>query len=165
VDSEELISANRELLFNVTPPGQDHYLKVPGKNVEKITAALAGDEFPLIHHYIHTIHYGDTIFALAQHYGTTVNQILAFNPGVQERQLRIGNRLLIPALREVGPYERSPLPREDIDFSGTHLVMRGETLWSIAMAHEINPVILAEANGMEINDILREGKLLKTPIK
>jgi membrane-bound lytic murein transglycosylase D len=93
-----------------------------------------------------------------------VDQITASNPGIQERFLRIGSRLLIPAFREVGPYERQAA-RETLLFNGTHLVKRGETLWSIALACEVDPEVLAEANGMGLNDILREGRTLKTPIK
>jgi membrane-bound lytic murein transglycosylase D len=165
VDSEELIKANRELLHNVTPPGPGYYLKVSGKDAEKVAAVLARKDISLIHHYFHTIRSGDTLLALALHYGVTVDQIQASNPGVQARFLRIGNRLLIPALRETGPYERSAPPRENLDFNGTHLVKRGESLWSIALAYEIDPEVLAEANGMELTDILREGRVLKTPIR
>jgi membrane-bound lytic murein transglycosylase D len=99
------------------------------------------------------------------HYGITVEQIIASNPGIQERYLRIGNRLLIPALKETGPYERPAPLRENLVFGGSHLVKRGETLWSIALGYDVDPEVLAEANGMELTDILREGKTIKTPIK
>jgi membrane-bound lytic murein transglycosylase D len=163
VDSGELARANRELLYNVTPPGQ-YYLKVSGRDAEKIAAVLARRDLPLIRHYFHTIRSGDTLLALALHYGVTVDQILASNPGVQARYLRIGSRLIIPALKETIPYER-PSQRESLAFIGNHLVKRGETLWSIAIAYETDPEVLAEANGMELTDILREGIILKTPIK
>jgi membrane-bound lytic murein transglycosylase D len=44
-------------------------------------------------------------------------------------------------------------------------VQRGETLWSIARLYHIDPRALAEANGMGLNDMLREGRILKTPAK
>jgi membrane-bound lytic murein transglycosylase D len=44
-------------------------------------------------------------------------------------------------------------------------VRRGETLWSIARLYQVDPRVLAEANGMGLNDILREGRILKTPIR
>jgi membrane-bound lytic murein transglycosylase D len=44
------------------------------------------------------------------------------------------------------------------------LVKKGETLWSIALAYSVDPDALAQANGMELNQILPEGKTLKVPI-
>jgi len=164
IERKDLIMANRELLYNVTPPGQDYFIKIPAKYVENISKVLEKD-IPLLNFYFHTIRSGDTLLALALHYGVRVEQILSSNPGVQERSLKIGSRLLIPALKETGPYERQSPSRENLIFDGSHLVKKGETLWSIALGYNVDPEILAEANGMELTDILREGKILKTPIK
>jgi len=169
IDSAELIRANRELLYNVTPQGGDpkdsgYSLKVPGKDAEKVAEILASADIPLIHYYIHTIRSGDTLLALALHYGVTVEQIQDSNSGVEARRLSIGNRLLIPAFKEAGPFIRQATVRENLVFDGTHLVKKGETLWSIALAYEVDPEALAEANGMELTGVLREGRILKTPI-
>ena len=165
MDSRELISANRELLYNVTPPEQSYFLKVSKENAEKVASVLAQKDISLIRYYIHTIHSGDTLLALALHYGITVEQILASNPGVQERYLKLGSRLLIPALKEADPYVQPVSSGENLSFNGTHLVKKGETLWSIALAYEVDPEVLAEANGIGLTSILREGQILKTPIK
>jgi membrane-bound lytic murein transglycosylase D len=118
----------------------------------------------LVKHYFHTIRYGDTLSELAQHYGVSVTQIAEANPGVQARYLKIGQRLRIPAYRDPGPYHRAATAADDaLRFTGTHLVKRGETLWSIALAYGVDPEALAEANGMGLNDTLREGRTLKTP--
>ena len=164
-DSGELLSANRELLYNVTPPGQGYFLKVAQKDAEKVAGVLARTDIPLVHYYIHSVRSGDTLLALALHYGITVDQILESNPGVQARYLKLGSRLLIPAFKEAGPYVRPAPAPENLVFDGTHLVKQGETLWSIALAYEVDPEIFAQANGMELTDILREGRVLKTPIK
>ena len=165
IASAELTSANRELLYNITPPGQNYFLKVSQKNARAISAVLSRNDLVLVNHYFHTIGSGDTLSALAKHYGITVDQILASNPGVEARFLRIGNRLVIPALKDAGPFTRPAPSAENLTFNGTHLVKRGETLWSIALAYEVDPEVLAEANGMQLTDILREGRTLKTPIK
>ena len=164
VDPEELIWANRELLYNITPPEGGYFLKVSQENAENVMAVLNRRDLPLVHHYIHTIRSGDTFSALARHFGVTVDQIESANPGVEARFLRIGTNLIIPALRDAGPFVRSR-PESVLEFNGTHLVKRGETLWSIAFAYEVDPEILAEANGMEISDILHEGRVLRTPIR
>jgi len=165
VNGAELASANRELNYNVTPPGQTYYLKIRKEDVEKVSDVLARKDITLVNYYFHTIRSGDTLLALALHYGIKVEQILASNPGIQERYLRIGNRLIIPALKEAGPYQRPASSGENLTFDGSHLVKKGETLWSIALGYEVDPEVLAEANGMALTDILREGKILKTPIK
>ena len=161
IDPMELIRANQELTYPITPPEPDYYLKVRAVNAYKIQEILARDDLPLINYYIHTISSGDTLSALARHYGISVDQILSVNPGTQAHLLRIGAVLMIPALRDRPLFIRNTV---NIDFSGSYTVKQGETLWSIALAHGITPEALAEANNMRINDILSIGRILKTPI-
>ena len=154
--------ANRELTYNITPPDREYLLKVRNQDAEKVNLALAGG-LPLVNYYIHTLRSGDTLSALALYYGITVDQITAVNPGIQARYLRIGTNLMIPAFRDLPVSE--PNPEGLLDFSENYLVKQGDTLWAIALAYGISPETLAEANGMRINDILREGRVLRTPIK
>jgi membrane-bound lytic murein transglycosylase D len=165
VDPNDLTKANRELVYSITPPGKGYYLKVKAVDAEKVAAVLAREDFPLVKFYIHTVSSGDTLLALALHYGITVDQILQSNPGTQARYLKIGVPLMIPAFKEVGPYEKPKAQVGSLVFDGTHIVKKGETLWSIALAYEVDPDVLAEVNGMGLNDILSIGKVLKTPIK
>jgi membrane-bound lytic murein transglycosylase D len=163
VDGEELKWANRELSYTITPPDPSYHLKVPGRYAPVLREVLEREDLSLVNYYFHTIRSGDTLSVLARHYGVSVDQILESNPGVRAQYLKIGSRLVIPALREVEPYRRAQEPPPV--FEGNHLVKRGETLWSIALAYNIDPELLAEANGMGLNDTLREGRSLKTPIR
>jgi membrane-bound lytic murein transglycosylase D len=164
LDPEFLKAANRELVYNITPPVQDYMLKIPLQSEAALRQALAEQETTLLRYYVHTIHSGDTLSALAGHYGVSVDLILKSNPSIEPRYLRIGERIFIPALREAAPYE--PVRNTaGLVFEGNHLVKRGETLWSIALAYDVDPELLAEVNGMELNDTLREGRSLKTPIR
>jgi membrane-bound lytic murein transglycosylase D len=165
VDAETLKNANRELVFNLTPPEGNYYLKVRAADAEKVAAVLAREDQQLINYYFHTIRSGDTLLALANHYGITVAQIQDANPGIQARYLRLGERILIPAFREAGPFRRAAAGAGSLAFKGSHLVKKGETLWSIALTYDVDPEVLAEANGMGLSDILREGRSLKTPIR
>lgn len=45
---------------------------------------------------IHVVAAGDTLFTLARRYGTTVAEILRFNPGIDPEHLRIGQEICIP---------------------------------------------------------------------
>jgi membrane-bound lytic murein transglycosylase D len=162
IDGEVLKRANRELRYNVTPPGE-YPIKVRGAEAEKLRETLERGDIPLLAYYRHTIKSGDTLLALALHYGISVETIMAANPGLKPRYLKLGTSLLIPALKEVGPYRQRP-PGGDLAFEGNHLVKKGETLWAIALAYGVDPETLAEANGIGLDDILREGRTLKTPI-
>jgi membrane-bound lytic murein transglycosylase D len=174
INEEILKSGNRELRYPITPPSGAYYLKVPAFAAGAAAAILENKEHQLIKYYYHVIGYGDTLSALAQHYRVSVEQILASNPGTEARLLQIGKRLRIPAVANVGAYgvktaAAQPRQAETASvtvpgFGGTHLVKRGETLWSIALAYQVDPMALAEANEMGLNDILREGRVLKTPI-
>jgi membrane-bound lytic murein transglycosylase D len=163
VKGEELKRANRELSYNVTPPDSAYHLKVPGSYAAAVQEVLERKDLPLIKYYFHTIKSGDTLSVLARYYGVSVDQIAGSNPGIRAQYLKIGSRIVIPALKEVEPYRRAESTPPV--FEGNYLVKRGETLWSIALAYNIDPEVLAEANGMGLNDILREGRSLKTPIR
>jgi membrane-bound lytic murein transglycosylase D len=167
VDRDILKKGNPELRYSITPPEKDYQLKVPQEQVPAILTALERGDISLIRYHVHTIAYGDTLSALARHYRLSVDRILAVNPGTEARFLQIGEKLRIPAITGVGPYERPPVTGGGTSgpaFEGTHLVKRGETLWSIALAYAVDPQVLAEANGMSLEDVLREGRILKTPI-
>ncbi|MDR2102294.1 MAG: LysM peptidoglycan-binding domain-containing protein [Treponema sp.] len=163
INGEELKRANRELAYNVTPPDPSYHLKVPGRYAAAVQEVLERKDLTLIKYYFHTIRSGDTLSVLARHYGVSVEQITGANPGVRAQYLQIGARLIIPAIKEVEPYRKAETASPV--FEGNYLVKRGETLWSIALAYNVDPEILAEANGMGLNDTLREGRSLKTPIR
>ncbi|MDR0568522.1 MAG: LysM peptidoglycan-binding domain-containing protein [Spirochaetaceae bacterium] len=160
IDKRDLKSANRELLYNVTPPDPNYYLKVRSADADAVAAVLARQDLPLIRYYFHTVASGDTLSEIAQHFGVTVDTILKNNAGIQARYLKIGTRLLIPAYKDVGPYR--PAQRTvSAQMPGTHTVKSGDTLWSIAKTYKTTPETLARLNGMGLNDILRVGRQLK----
>jgi membrane-bound lytic murein transglycosylase D len=169
LDGELLKKGNAELRHGITPPVRDYRLKVPQADAPAALAALESRDLPLIRYHIHTVAYGDTLSALALRYGVTVAQILGANPGVEAQFLQIGRKLNVPAIAGSVPRQPEPsaaaLANSGVVFEGSHPVKRGETLWSIARQYQIDPRALAEANGMGLNDMLREGRILKTPVK
>ncbi|MDR2743290.1 MAG: transglycosylase SLT domain-containing protein [Treponema sp.] len=165
IDGESLKAANRELYYGVTPPGGGYFLKVRTADEPAVREALGRTDLALIRYHFYIIQYGDTLSELAVHYGVSVAQINDANPGMKERYLQIGSRIRIPAVRNAGPYKKTSLRETDIPaFEGNHLVKQGETLWSIAMAYDVDPEVLAAANGISLEDTLRVGRSLKTPI-
>jgi membrane-bound lytic murein transglycosylase D len=166
VGPENLKRANPELRYGVTPPEGNYRLKVRGIDAAKISAALEQTELPLLRYHFHTIRSGDTLSALALHYGVTTAQILGANPDADALRLRIGARLRIPALKDAGPPPPAEAPGAGpaLSFTGSYQIRAGDTLWSIARAHNNSPEVLAEAHGMGLNDILSVGRILNTPI-
>jgi membrane-bound lytic murein transglycosylase D len=163
IDPALLRRGNRELLYNTSPPDPGYFFKVPAESVSRVEEVLKRGDLELARNYYHTVRYGDTLSALALHYGVSVSLIEKNNPGIRSTALKIGSRLKIPALKEVNPYTRQE--KSFPSFTGTYQIKEGDTLWSIALLHDTDPLDLARANNMELEGILREGRTLKVPIK
>ncbi len=162
INPDELKQANQELNYTVT----GYFLKVKKADADAVQTVLNDRTSPLVRYYVHTVRSGDTLSALSRHYEVSVEQIQELNAGLEPRFMRIGRTVIIPALKEVGPYTDTPRRSgENLVFEGNHLVKRGETLWSISLAYGVDPETLALANNMQLNDTLREGRSLKTPIR
>jgi membrane-bound lytic murein transglycosylase D len=169
IDIGLLKSGNAELNYNITPPDAAWQIKVPQESAPAVAAVMERKDLQLIKNYLHTIQDGDTLSALAQHYGVSVALIEEANPGIRSKALRLGARILIPAFKDVGPYQGRGAAGISAaagtnSFGGTHLVKSGETLWSIALGHDIDPEALAQANNMKLNDTLSIGWNLKVPL-
>jgi len=166
IDRGLLNRLNTELLHGITPPDANYELKIPPAHTDTVTALLAREDAAgLLRYYRYQIRYGDTLSALSRHYGVSVDMIDQYNPGIKNRYLKIGETVLIPAFKETGPYMgvASVLPQQGA-FTGTHLVAKGDTLWSLAIHYQVDPQVLAAENGMDLNQILSIGKALKVPI-
>jgi len=180
----DLKKANGELIYGITPPDPGYHIKVPALHAPVIASVLEDPDLTLIKYYFHIIRSGDTLSGIARNYGITENQIRGSNPGLQDRYLKVGQQLIIPAIKQtafaattpkqeaVAPKQETPVKKEedltpvqagDAAFNGIHLVKRGETLWSIARAYNTKPETLARINSMGLNDVLRVGSTLKTP--
>ncbi|MDR0599533.1 MAG: LysM peptidoglycan-binding domain-containing protein [Treponema sp.] len=158
-----LKQANGELYYGITPPDLTYLIKVPSSQAGAVESVLKDPDLTLIKYYIHLIRSGETLSGIARTYGVPESQIRSHNPGLRDKYLKIGQRLIIPALGEA---KTGPAPAGDtLSFTGKHLVKRGETLWSIALAYNTSPETLARINGMALNDTLKAGTTLKTPVQ
>jgi membrane-bound lytic murein transglycosylase D len=163
--AETLRAANAELRYNVTPPGGAGWaLKVRAEDEDSIRAVLNDPSTKLIRYYLYQVKSGDTLSALSRHYGVPVTSILSSNPGLKPSLLRIGSAIVIPAMKDVSPYEGKKAGNADIPFTGSYTVAKGDSLWSISLRYGVQPELLAERNGLGLSSILREGSALKVPI-
>jgi membrane-bound lytic murein transglycosylase D len=159
-----LRDANPELRYCVTPPGASYELKVPTDRAESVRAIVEDSSRKLVRFYLHTVRSGDTLSEIARRYGTPVATIAGSNPGLAPDRIRLGQVIVVPALKEAPPPEPEEAEGQAPAFSSSYVVARGDTLWSISLRYEVQPELLAERNGLGLSSVIREGMSLRVPI-
>ena len=171
LDPALLRRLNLELLHGVTG-NTGRKIVIPASHTEPVMAFLARSAPVFARYHRYTVRPGDTLYAIARHYGVPVAAIERHNSGVTARVLRPGETLVIPleVLSATPPVPftaaapvtaAQPVARQ---FSGTHVVVSGDTLWSLARRHGTTAQELAAANGMGVNQTLSVGRALRVPI-
>ena len=160
-----LREANAELRHDISPPaGSGYFLKVPVEYSDNVERVLSESTQPLLRFYIHKIGRGDTFYALARHFGVSVSMIEQYNPSSDPRSLRAGEKIVIPALKECGPYRNgSDTEPEQWAGAGSYTVRSGDTLWSIAKTYGTSAEEIAFNNGISADGILRAGAVIQVP--
>ncbi|MDR2518235.1 MAG: M23 family metallopeptidase [Spirochaetaceae bacterium] len=100
---------------------------------------------------IHIVQRGETIYSIARSYKVDIDELMRFNGVLDPQKLRAGQRLAIPAGTASG--------------LGEYRVKRGDTLYSIARQYDITLQSLRNANNFSEAYVLKEGDLLKIPLK
>ena len=103
---------------------------------------------------VHIVRLGETLFSLAQHYGTTVEAIVQTNHIADPRWIHIGQRLLISSAGD------SPLPTSSTQI---HIVQPGETLTRIASRYGTTVSAIVAANGIADPSLIFAGQRLAIP--
>lgn len=112
----------------------------------------------------HRVAHGDTLIAIARHYGTSVHLLKRINH-LNSNVIRVGQKLLIPFGRHhVDHYDiakaehtTSPKPHER---RIVHRVKSGDTLWSLAHHYGVSVAELARWNGISARATLKPGEKL-----
>lgn len=95
--AQELAAANGLKLNAVIHPGQN--LKLPGQasanDAEITTPAPASGS--------HTIQAGETLSAVSRRYKMTLDSLLAANPGINPKTLKVGQKIQLAAVEEPKP--------------------------------------------------------------
>lgn len=104
----------------------------------------------------YTIRSGDTLFALARRFGTTVEAILDANPGIDPEALRVGQIICIP--------RPAPEPPDECP-AGTrpYTVRSGDTFYSLARRFNTTIAALRRANPDVDPDNLQIGQVICIP--
>ncbi len=164
---DEVRALNPELRRALTPPsvgGTAYTLRLPPGTREAFMAGKDDLEpSTYLSHESHTVRRGESFWAIARSYGTSVDALRAANPGVEPRALRPGFELLVPlpaGSRPAVPSSREETPSESSGrvvqrgggFVEVHYTVRpGDSLWSIAQRHGATTDQLASWNGIRTN--------------
>lgn len=105
---------------------------------------------------------GDTLWALAQKFGVTVEDLAARNGIADPNLITVGAQLVIPAPSAASESETAPTT-PTTGFGQLHMVMPGETLMEIAQKYDVTVEALAAANGIEDINLVLAGSLLQIP--
>ena len=104
----------------------------------------------------HLVRPGDTLWSIARRHGVSVDALVAANRLANPDALRLGQRLFIPGASE------HPRPSTS-QGSLRHVVVAGDTLWSLAQRYQVPVQRLADANGLDNPDALRLGQVIVIP--
>lgn len=108
---------------------------------------------------------GDNFTRIAQKHNVTLKAITAANPGVDSRNLKVGQMLNLPAnVTPVSPAVPEGSPASATSSETTYTVKSGDTLTGIARDHGITIKELQTANGLR-GSLIKVGQKLIVPAK
>lgn len=162
ISLDDLSFYNPSLFYSVTPPSSKYKLRIPRGEKANVQQVLSNSSIPLLHYTIYSVKSGDSLYALSQHYGLTVDEIKKVN-SLHSSVIKIGQKLMIPAIKKVGDFKNNKFAEKAV-FNGTYKVTQKDTLWSISLKYNVQVEELASENNMQINDVLRIGTVIKVPI-
>lgn len=126
---------------------------------ELSAVTLAQQEEPVTH----VVQSGETLFRIAQRYGTTVGALVATNAIADPSLIRVGQELIIPPVpAEEAAEEESGSAQVQRDLA-TYLIVPGDTLDIVARRFDTSSLALAELNGVVNPAGLPPGGWLRVP--
>lgn len=98
---------------------------------------------------------GDTLYGIAQRFNTTVDSIMAANPGLLPESLQVARIICIPK----NDPEQTICP-----FGNYYVIQNGDTLAAIARAFNVTANRLIEVNPGIVPETLRIGQIICLPV-
>jgi len=117
----------------------------------------------------HQVQGGETVASIAELYDTTVEEILALNPGIEPELLQVGQVLLVPPALPTPGLAATETPEEPTPGPGgviVHVVAPGETLLSIAERYSVTVAVIRAANPAipPGSDVIQVNQALLIPV-
>jgi membrane-bound lytic murein transglycosylase D len=168
--ADTTVAAIRELnpqyLRLATPPGTKSIVRLPAGHGAMTIAAYA--ELPprqrvtFVEHFVSR---GETLGGIALRYRVGQSTLMAANPKVKSRRLRVGQRIVVPTggAHSTGVARRMAEP---VVAAGTtrktfHRVQRGETISEIADEYGVSQRELLTWNGLDTRGRIRAGQRIR----
>lgn len=106
----------------------------------------------------YTVKPGDTLYAIAKRYNTTVIEIARKNNISNVNLIRVGQTLVIPGSSSGGGTTSPPKTT-----TRTYTVRPGDTLYAIAKKYNTSIVVIARQNNISNVNLIRVGQVLRIP--
>ncbi|MEN7548946.1 LysM peptidoglycan-binding domain-containing protein [Rapidithrix thailandica] len=103
----------------------------------------------------YTVQRGDSLYAIANRFQTSVQDILNLNGLSKNATLYAGQQLKVPAVTNTGSTQQ--------DLSNYYTVQRGDSLYAIAQKAGTTPQAILQLNGLAANTNIYVGQKLKVP--
>lgn len=107
----------------------------------------------------YTVVSGDTLFAIAQRFNTSIEALVAQNNLISPSHIIVGQRLAIPGSAAASP-ATGYTPAQS---SSIHTVQAGETIYGISRQYGVSPYVLAQTNNISNTSLLYVGQQLVIP--
>ncbi|WNF23857.1 LysM peptidoglycan-binding domain-containing protein [Mesobacillus jeotgali] len=122
---------------------------------QKLKVPAADSPEPAPQPVIHSVQSGDTLWKIAQKYGTTIDSIVKANNLDPAKYLYIGQKLTIPSST---PNQEPPAVEPVV-----HEVVSGDTLWKISVKYSTTIDVIVKANNLDPAKYLYIGQKLTIP--
>ncbi len=139
----------------VVPTGGALSTRVARRMAEPVVAAGTSTKA------FHWVKRGETISEIADEYGVTQQELMAWNGLDRLGRIRIGQRIRVSSPE--GRAAPRAEPSAENGAGKTHVVRRGETLRGLARRYRVSIQALREANGLTERETLKTGIALRIP--
>jgi membrane-bound lytic murein transglycosylase D len=158
---DDLRELNPAIRRDLTPARNTTALRLPpgtAQAAEEVLNSTPRDKWAP--RMIHTVRSGDSLYAIARRYGSSVSAIRQAN-GLRGSLIRPGQNLIVP--RFGTPTSKLDRHARRTADGGVYVVQRNDTLWDIARGFSVSLDSLCAANGLSRRDVIRPGQRLTIP--
>jgi membrane-bound lytic murein transglycosylase D len=158
---DDLRELNPAIRRDLTPARSTTALRLPpgtSEAAETVLSSTPRDQWAP--RMIHTVRSGDSLYAIARKYGSSVSAIRQAN-ALRGSLIRPGQNLIVPRFG-TGTASAIHQPQRTAD-GGIYVVQRNDTLWDIARGFSVSVDSLCAANGLSRRDVIRPGQRLNIP--